>query len=124
MAKPTPTPIPVESGAAPTEQRETSRSAVADAVDAVEEQTAKKEPVSVMLSAPELAEIRRRNEDVDALTAEARTARDDANRRARTAAYAQADLTNFLRGIAAANGLDPTVNYTIDMDRGQIVPVR
>ena len=75
------------------------------------------------LTGPELAEIKRRSEDVDRAVAAANSARDAAILASRMASYAQSDLTSFLMRLQQEHNLDRSLNYRIDVDRGQIIPV-
>jgi hypothetical protein len=75
------------------------------------------------LTGPQVAEIKRRNDDVDKAAKAANDTRDEAIRLSRLAQYAQSDLSSFLRFLQEALDLDPAFTYTIDLDRGQIVPV-
>ncbi len=96
---------PPEAGAVETEQRTEQR------------------PMAADLSGPAMAEIKRRSEDVDKAVAKANEAREEAMRLARLAQYAQNDLTTYLIRLQQESNLDQSLNYRVDLDRGQIIPV-
>ena len=118
MAKKQPEPAPVEAGEVATEQR--VEEPVADVVVPFPAASA---PTEAELSGPEVAEIRARNDSVDKAAKAVDVARDDWVQASRLAQYGQEALTVLVRNLIVQKGLEPTLRYRIDIDRGRIVPV-
>jgi hypothetical protein len=125
--KPMPAPAPVEAGAVETEQR-TEKPVQSDAEhDVVQFPTADpnagRSPTEADLTGPEVAEIRARSESVDKASKAVNDAREAWVQASRLAQYGQEALTVLIRERIIAKGLDGTLRYRVDMDRGKIVPV-
>lgn len=80
-------------------------------------------PTSADLTGPEAAEVRLRNDVVDKAQKAAQAAQEDAVQAARLAQYAQEALTGLLGNIIRSKGLDPSLRYRIDLERGAILPM-
>lgn len=78
-------------------------------------------PTSAMLTGPQVAEIRTRNETVDRAQQAAKASADKAQTDARLAVYGQEALTAYVGNLVAWHGLDPEHRYEVDLNRGLIV---
>lgn len=120
MAKKQPEPAPVEAGEVATEQRDES---IVPFPTQPEQGAAPAAPTEADLSGPEVSDIRARGEAVDKAQKAVNDAREEWVQRSRLAQYGQEALTIVIRDLIIAKGLDGTLQYRVDLDRGKIVPV-
>lgn len=119
-------PAPIEAGAVETEMTDTSGAPSVPAPGTEEDAApipfpANAPATQAVLTGPQLAEIKARNETVDRANRDARAAQDEAFQKARLAQFAQEALTTHVGQLIAWHDLDPDHRYHVDLNRGMIV---
>lgn len=112
---------PIESGETETGQVTSIAPANLEALSS--EDFAPEFPIQADLTGPEASDIRVRNDAVDKAQKAAQAAQEEAIQAARLAQYAQEALTGLLGNIIRSKGLDPSLRYRVDLERGAILPM-